>query len=313
MISVVIPLYNKATTIERAIRSVLNQTYQDYELIVVNNGSTDGGQEIVKHIQDPRLRLVEQENQGVSMARNRGIAESTSDYIAFLDADDEWKPEFLETVLGMKDLYPDHTVFASAYRRCDSKGNITDIQLNRLPESSNRINSNGLKTLSLDNYFEVAALSEPPFCSISVMVRKEAIERIGGFPQGVHQGEDLLTWARLAVTGRIAYCTEPLSIFYTSEKSVMDRPKRIPADDDVVGRELAKIYNQKPLPYLDQYIAKWHKMRASIYLRLPHQANKCRDEIRQAQHWHRNNKMIIYTILSIVPYQLRMKVMKLYK
>lgn len=309
MLSVIIPLYNKAATVERAVRSVLNQTVQDFELIVVNNGSTDRGEEVVKRIQDKRLRLVEQKNLGVSMARNRGIAEARFDYVAFLDADDEWKPTFLETVLALKEHYPDCTVFSTAYQRRDGKGNIQEIKLNRLPHSKMET-TKGIPALILDNYFEVAALSEPPFCSISVMVQKASLEAIGGFPEGVHQGEDLLTWARLAATGTIAYCPLPQSIFYTGEQSAMDRPKRIPAEDDIVGHELKKIYSNKPLPYLDQYIAKWHKMRASIYLRLPHQGHKCRSEIRKSQHWHHNKKLYVYNILTFIPYALRMKLLK---
>ncbi len=309
MLSVVIPLYNKAATVERAVRSVLNQTVQDFELIVVNNGSTDGSEEVVKQIQDKRLRLVEQDNQGVSMARNRGVTETMSDWVAFLDADDEWKPTFLETVLALKGRYPNCSVYATAYQRCDGKGNIQDIKLNRIPKSTMEA-KNDIPAMLLDNYFEVAALSEPPFCSISVMVHKTSLEAIGGFPEGVHQGEDLLTWARLAATGTIAYCPVPQSVFYTGEQTAMDRPKRIPAEDDVVGRELKRIYKDKPLPYLDQYIAKWHKMRASIYLRLPHQGRKCRSEIRKSQHWHRNKKLYLYNILTYIPYTLRMKLLR---
>ena len=297
MISVVIPLYNKAATIKRAVNSVLAQTVQDFELIVVNNGSTDGGEEVVRRMTDTRIRLVEQDNQGVSMARNRGIKESKRDLVAFLDADDEWLPTFLETTLHLHDKYPNCSVCAIAYQRCNSRGEMQEIRLLRCPES---------KDFIMDNYFEVAALSDPPFCSISVMIKKEALEAIEGFPKGVHQGEDLLTWARLAASNKIAYCTVPQSIFYTRETSSMDLPKRIPADDDVVGRELAKIYKQNPLPYLDQYIAKWHKMRASIYLRLPRCSRKCRKEIKEAQLWHHNPRLILYYIFSLCPYNLRM-------
>ena len=86
--------------------------------------------------------------------------------------------------------------------------------------------------------------------------------------------------------------------------------KNTPAEDDVVGRELKKFYSNKQLPYLDQYIAKWHKMRASIYLRLPRQGHKCRSEIRKSQHWHRNKKLYLYNILTFIPYILRMKLLK---
>lgn len=302
MISIVIPLYNKAATIERAVRSVLNQTIQNFELIVVNNGSTDGSEEVVKTIQDPRIILISQDNQGVSMARNRGVEAAKSEWVAFLDADDEWKPTFLETVLRLKEQYSDCSVCATAYQRCNTHGVFVDIKLQGVSKA---------ESYRLDNYFEVAAVSDPPFCSISVMVKKEALLAVGGFPKGVHQGEDLLTWARLAASYKIAYSPTPQSIFYTGEQSAMDHPKRIPADDDIVGRELAILYNQKQTPGLKQYIAKWHKMRASIYLRLPKQAKKCREEIHQAQHWHRNNKLIYYQIFSFIPYPLRMKLFRI--
>lgn len=304
MISVVIPLYNKAATIERAINSVLNQTVQDFELIVVNNGSTDGGEKIVRQIEDNRLKLVEQENKGVSMARNRGVEAAQSEWVAFLDADDEWRPTFLETVLHLKEQYPDCSVCATAYQRCNANGVTEDIKLQKVPSE---------ESYRMDNYFEVASLSDPPFCSISVMVRKASLEAFGGFPKGVHQGEDLLTWARLASKYEIAYCPIAQSIFYTGEQSTMDIPKRQPAENDIVGHELETIYNQKPLPYLDQYIAMWHKMRASIYLRLPGKATKCRQEIRQSQRWHRNNKLFYYLIISYIPYPLRMRILKIIK
>ena len=297
MISIVIPLYNKAATIERAVRSVLNQTIQNFELIVVNNGSTDGSEEVVKIIQDPRITFISQDNQGVSMARNKGVETAQSEWVAFLDADDEWKPTFLETVLRLKEQYTDCSVCATAYQRCNAHGVFEDIKLQGVSIA---------ESYRLDNYFEVAAVSDPPFCSISVMVKKEALLAVGGFPNGVHQGEDLLTWARLAASYKIAYSPTPQSIFYTGEQSAMDHPKRIPADDDIVGRELAILYNQKQTPGLKQYIAKWHKMRASIYLRLPNGSRKCRKEIREAQHWHRNPRLALYYVFSLCPYKLRM-------
>lgn len=90
MISVVIPLYNKDKQIAKTLYSVLKQTYPNFEVIVVNDGSTDNSLSEVSKISDSRIRLICQENKGVSAARNRGIQEAKSDYIAFLDADDEW-------------------------------------------------------------------------------------------------------------------------------------------------------------------------------------------------------------------------------
>lgn len=308
MISVVIPLYNKVSTVERAILSVLTQTVQDFELIVVNNGSTDGSEKVVENINDVRIKLVHQNNQGVSMARNRGIEEASSEWVAFLDADDEWRPTFLETVVQLQEMFPDCDVYATAYQRCDNSGNFKNIKLQGLSAEAQEAGQKKDSFL-LENYFEVASQSDPPFCSISVMVRKEALMAIGGFPKGIHQGEDLLTWARLAANGRIAYSLKPQSIFHTGVTSSMGIPKRIPAADDPVGKGLEEIYNQHPETQgLKQYIAHWHKMRASIYLRLPKCSRQCRNEIRAARHWHRNKRLIYYQILSYIPYRFRMNI-----
>lgn len=99
MISVIIPLYNKAHTIVNTLNTVLNQTYQNFEIIIVNDGSTDNGIEVIKqNFNDSRIRIINQSNAGVSAARNRGIQESHGTWISFLDADDEWMPDYLETV-----------------------------------------------------------------------------------------------------------------------------------------------------------------------------------------------------------------------
>ena len=309
MVSVVIPLYNKADTITRAIQSVMKQTISEWELIVVDNGSTDDGSRHVEAIKDSRIRLIRQENKGVSMARNRGVEEATCDYIAFLDADDEWKPLFLEQSLSLQKEYPECDLYASAYERCTPDGTIQPIRISQ--ELSLR--NTARNTCIIDNYFEVAAASDPPFCSISVMVRKKSLLDIGGFPKGIHQGEDLLTWARLAATGTIAYCTVPQSIFHIGESHLNGQPKRIPDPADPVGKGLEELHIQHPeIKGLVAYIALWHKMRASIYLRLPDSSKMCRKEIRKAQRWHfKWLRLLPYSILSYTPYALRMKMLKM--
>lgn len=100
MISIVIPLYNKAHTIVNTLRTVFAQTYQDFEIVIVNDGSTDNGVEVIRrYYPDERIRIISQENQGVSVARNRGIEEACSEYIALLDGDDEWHPEYLQIMV----------------------------------------------------------------------------------------------------------------------------------------------------------------------------------------------------------------------
>jgi glycosyltransferase involved in cell wall biosynthesis len=194
-VSVVIPLYNKARHVRRAINSVLNQTFQDFEVIVVDDGSTDGGGEVVRQMADPRIRLIVQDNAGVSAARNRGILEAKSDLIAFLDADDEWLPCFLETVLGLRARHPGAGIYATAYRYCHG-GNLWQpafAHCCELPEG-------GL----LNDYFR-AALGAQPVWASAVMFPKHILQTVDGFPVGVARGEDLCVMARIALRYPVAW------------------------------------------------------------------------------------------------------------
>jgi hypothetical protein len=102
-VSVVVPLYNKARFVQRSIDSILAQQFTDFEIIVVNDGSSDGGEKIAEAITDPRLRLISQPNAGPGAARNRGLAEAHGEYVAFLDADDEWLSNYLTVAVGALD------------------------------------------------------------------------------------------------------------------------------------------------------------------------------------------------------------------
>src|SRR5262245_30953172 len=115
-VSVIIPLYNKRPYIARALDSVLQQSLSDIEVLIVNDGSTDGSETIVKACTDPRVRLIHQVNAGPGAARNRGLGEATSPLIAFLDADDEWLPTYLEKSVGLLEAHdPNVAVISSAY------------------------------------------------------------------------------------------------------------------------------------------------------------------------------------------------------
>lgn len=111
MISVIIPLYNKEPIIERSLQSVLSQDYDDFEVVVVNDGSTDRSADIVRSINDPRIRLIEQENGGPSKARNTGIKNAKGEWIVFLDADDELLPGAIELFLESRKSYPDYDFY----------------------------------------------------------------------------------------------------------------------------------------------------------------------------------------------------------
>src|SRR5690625_5271022 len=115
-ISVVIPLYNKEKHISRAVNSVLNQTYKNFELIIIDDGSTDGSLAVVEKFDDSRIKVFTFKNNGVSVARNLGIEKAKYSYIAFLDADDEWEENFLLNVKKLIQTYPECGMYATLYK-----------------------------------------------------------------------------------------------------------------------------------------------------------------------------------------------------
>jgi glycosyltransferase involved in cell wall biosynthesis len=199
--SVIIPLYNKSPYIRRAIDSVLAQTYPRFELIVVDDGSTDSGPEIVRGLADPRLRLLSQRNLGVAAARNLGLAAAVHDRVAFLDADDEWAPGFLVAGLNAYATFPDlaavFTNFRTGYRRPPVL----------------RPDRGACRLLNDYGGFCLANTGAGMTAS-TVMATRQNLLAMGGFPVGRTQGEDLDTWIRLAWSGPVAYIPEPLAIYH---------------------------------------------------------------------------------------------------
>jgi glycosyltransferase involved in cell wall biosynthesis len=208
-ISIVIPLYNKAMYIERALRSVFSQTVTDFTLLVVDDGSTDGSGALVSGFTDPRLKLICQGNQGECAARNTGIAASQTDLIAFLDADDEWYPQFLETILRLKEEYPQAGAYATAYRIIYPDGAVEEPDFQVFPAEQ--------KDGIIDNYFK-AAVSLPVWSS-AVAVRKNVLEEIEGFPVGETNGGDLDTWLRIAIRYPIAWTRAWGAIWYNEPRA----------------------------------------------------------------------------------------------
>lgn len=293
MISVVIPLYNKATSISSTLECVLNQNFTDWEVVVVDDGSTDDSANIVSSMGDSRIRLIRQPNAGVSAARNRGAIEAAGEFIAFLDADDEWDNDYLATQYELTQKYPDCDVFAMNYEFQDINGKKTSTIINKLPFND----VDGV----LSNYFEVASCSHPPLWTSAVMVRKSAFQNIEGFPVGIKSGEDLLTWARLACRYKIAYCKTPLAVFNVEGYDTKEKPKRIPAEVDIVGQELKKLYKTYDNPGLKQYVGLWHKMRSSIYMRLRMRGKSIKEAIYGLRYSPTNIKLYAFIILNLLP------------
>lgn len=207
--SVVIPLYNKEPHIQRALNSVVNQTIQDFEIIVINDGSTDKSADVVKSFSDARIRLINQKNAGVSAARNRGIDEAKSELIAFLDADDEWMPDYLETILRLREKYP----YAGLYATSLKTEFIDNVLTDKDKELRKLIPNEGL----ILNYFKVNLKDishKDIFYTSSVTVPKNVFSELGGFQTGFWWGEDVDMWGRIALRHPFAYSSQVCAIYY---------------------------------------------------------------------------------------------------
>lgn len=291
LISVIIPMYNMEHCISRAINSVLGQTVTNFELLIVNDGSLDDGSKVVKSYNDRRIRFFEQENCGVSVARNRGVAEAVGELVAFLDADDEWKPDFLETILRLRNNFPGCAVFATNYIFHQPNGV-------RYAPIINGISCKVLEGI-LKNYFLVASKSDPPLWTSAVAVLRQAIIAIGGFPPNIKVGEDVLTWAKLALNYEIAYSSRTCAIYYSTNTRFC-----LGESEDLVGRELSRMIMENEsqnIHGLKEYAALWHKMRASVLLRLSEKAMALQEVRRAVAYAGLNVKLLIYACLALMP------------
>ena len=239
----------------------LNQTYQDFEIVIVNDGSTDGSVDEVKKFLNPRIRLINQKNGGVSAARNRGIEEAKGEYIAFLDADDVWDIDHLEVLYQLILAYPKNGAYATAYRN-NIEGATHNIILKKIPFKE--------ETGVLFNYFEVCSCSHPPVWSSSVCIAKNILCSVGGFPVEVKSGEDLLTWARIAVKTDWAYSIKATATYMMPPgNSFKEKPARPNDGGDIVCKELLVLLdsNYPRSSELRHFIGRFYKMKASINLR----------------------------------------------
>jgi len=207
-ISVIVPLYNQAGTIERTLQSIQNQSVPPQQVIVVDDGSTDDGAQKVEAFSNDRIVLVRQKNAGVSVARNRGVAKATTDLVAFLDADDEWQPSFLKDVLALRERCPDAIAWATAFKIIeDGKADLVGPVGTGLP-----LNPDG----GIIADFFLSSLRMSAVQTSGIMCRKDIFDKVQGFPEGVNLGEDLDLWIRLALEGPIAF-VPTIGVIYHKE------------------------------------------------------------------------------------------------
>lgn len=205
MFSVVIPLYNKAHTISKTLNSVLCQEFQDFEVVIVDDGSTDDGVNVIKKFtNDPRVRIISQSNKGVSAARNKGIISSVKNYIAFIDGDDEWKPQYLKKISEAIQSYKSENLFLCGRT---SHNMDTGEDKNEIPETYKN------KTQIIEFFHNPHVFAH---ISSTVVNRKFIVPHIkswGGFLEGQKSNEDFVFLFRTALHSKVVYCGYPLSVY----------------------------------------------------------------------------------------------------
>ncbi|KZN66748.1 glycosyltransferase family 2 protein [Pseudoalteromonas luteoviolacea] len=214
--SVVIPLYNKSECIERTIKSVLEQSCPADEIVIVDDGSTDDSVAKVEALNVPNLKLIHQENQGVSAARNTGAQHCSNEYMAFLDADDTWTPFFLSRIADLISRFPNMGLYATRYQKVYGDNEFQDAKI-----ALTKWDACGYE---MDNYFAVAASGDLPFTMSSIVVSKSVFHELGGFPRGEWMGEDQSFYINFAMYSRIAYTPVIESFYYQgTQNSACDK------------------------------------------------------------------------------------------
>lgn len=203
--SVIIPLYNKAPYVDKAIKSVLSQTYSDFELIIMDDGSKDDSYDVASRaiVGWDNCHVHRQQNAGVSTARNEGVKLSHGDFVCFLDADDWWEPTFLERVSGLINHYSEAGIYGTGYTIVNETKRKT------------RIATIGVEPGFEEgyiNYCQVyASRMYMPLWTGAVCVPRRVFDEFGGFKPFLKLGEDFDLWIRIALKNKVAFLNEPLS------------------------------------------------------------------------------------------------------
>lgn len=234
--TVIIPLFNKAEHILRTLESVAWQKHPAAEIIIIDDGSTDDGASIVNSANLKNVRLVTQTNQGVSVARNNGVALASHKYIAFLDADDQWLPLFLDEIARLIVNFPQAEFFGTRYQIVETENNYTDAKI-----KLENINPEGV---ILDNYFNIASAGDLPFTMSSIVIQRSLFESIGGFPVDEPIGEDQDLFCRVALNAAIAYSPNIHSLYHKDAQNQVTK-NNIPSTECDFSIRITKEANKR--------------------------------------------------------------------
>ena len=205
--SVIIPLYNKALYVAKAINSVLLQTFTDYELVIMDDGSSDNSYEIAQTVIKglDNCQMFRQQNAGVSQARNNAVSLSQGDYLCFLDADDWWAPTFLEEISNLIDEYPNAGIYGTNYTIFNESKHKTRVAPIGVEE--------GFTKGCIDYCRVYARTMAMPLWTGATCVPSAVFNEMQGFPVGIKLGEDFLLWLKIALKYKVAFLNKPLSYY----------------------------------------------------------------------------------------------------
>lgn len=221
--SVVMPLYNKAPYVAKAIGSVLAQSLTDYELVIMDDGSMDDSFAMALQSMEghPQCHIYRQANGGVSVARNNAVALSQGEYLCFLDADDWWEPTFLEEMSKMIEAFPDAGVYGTNYTIVNETKRKTHVATVGVEQGFEG---------GYINYCQVYAKTlAMPLWTGAVCMPRQMFEEMGGFPKGIKLGEDFMLWIRVSLKYQVAFLNKPLSNYNQ--------------DVDAVNRGVGRLHN----------------------------------------------------------------------
>ena len=216
MISVVIPLYNKEKSIIPTLQSVCTQTYTDFEILVVNDGSTDNGASLATKYPDTRIRVINKENGGVCSARNRGIQEAKGEYIALLDGDDQWDKDYLSEQMKMIHDFQNAAMWGI---------NFAELNQGKLIRKLETALPDGFRGY-VENYFRMPKRVSDLFCSSSVVIRREVFDEVGMFDERIMYAEDSDMWFRIIANYQVAFYDKYMVWYlYDAENRAMNRTR----------------------------------------------------------------------------------------
>lgn len=223
-ISVAVPLFNKEDYISATLLSVRRQSFADYEIVVVDDGSTDNGASIIESLDLPNLRLVHQLNAGVSAARNRCLAEASAEYVAFLDADDVWAPDHLKHLWALHLSQPSARLLANAFVESNvpsSEMSSTDVHYRAVPD-----------------FIAEASSGIGWVFTSATMVHRDSCLATGGFEVGESRGEDIDLWIRMALRFPVAV-SDYIGAFYRRRPNSLT--SSVVLEPDVAMRRIERL------------------------------------------------------------------------